>query len=61
MWGCFAYCKNNDPKRTKLGPRGIKCAFVGYATNNKAYRLLILESDTIIESKDVEYFEHLLA
>ena len=60
-WGCLAYCKNNDPKRTKLGPRGIKCAFVGYAKNNKAYRLLNLESNTIIESKDVEFFEHLLA
>ena len=48
VWGCLAYCKNNDPKRTKLGPRGIKCAFVDYATNSKAYRLLNLESNTII-------------
>ena len=44
-----------------MGPRGIKCTFVGYATNSKAYRLLNLESNTIIESKDVEFFEHLLA
>ena len=36
VWGCLAYYKNNDPKRTKLGPRGIKCAFVGYASNSKA-------------------------
>ena len=36
VWGCLAYRKNNDPKRTKLGPRGIKCAFVGYTTNSKA-------------------------
>ena len=61
MWGCLAYYKNNDPKRTKLGPRGIKCAFVGYASNSKAYRLLNLESNVIIESRDVEFFEHLLA
>ena len=61
MWGCLAYCKTNDPKRTKLGHRGIKCAFVGYATNSKEYRLLNLKSNTIIESKDVEFFEHLLA
>ena len=27
VWGCLAYCKNLDPKRTKLGPRGIRCAF----------------------------------
>ena len=44
-----------------MGPRGIKCAFVGYATSSKAYRLLNLESNTIIESKDVEFLEHLLA
>ena len=60
MWGCLAYCKNNDLKRTKLGPRGIKCAFVGYASNIKAYRLLNLESNVIIESRDVEFFEFLL-
>ena len=36
VWGCLAYCKNTDPKRTKLGPRAIKCAFVGYTINNKA-------------------------
>ena len=59
MWGCLAYCKNLDPKRTKLGPRGIRCAFVGYATNSKAYRLLILESNVIIESREVEFFENL--
>ncbi|KAI5434243.1 hypothetical protein KIW84_021204 [Lathyrus oleraceus] len=38
-----------DPKRTKLGPRGIRCAFIGYAPNNKAYRLLNLESNHRVE------------
>ena len=57
--GCLAYCKNNNP-RTKMGPKGIKCAFVGYDTNSKAYRLLNLESNVIIESRDVEFFENLL-
>ena len=37
VWGCLAYYKNNDPKRTKLGLRGIKCAFVGYTSNSKTY------------------------
>lgn len=48
-----------DPKRTKLGPRGIRSAFIGYATNSKAYRLLNLESNVIVESRDVEFFENL--
>ncbi|CAA0807475.1 Unknown protein, partial [Striga hermonthica] len=45
----------------KLGSRAIKCTFVGCATNRKAYRLLDLESNVIIESKDVEFFENLLS
>ena len=60
VWGCVVYYKNMDPKRTKLGPRGIRCAFIGYAPNNKAYRLLNLESNVIVESKDVEFFENLI-
>lgn len=60
VWGCVAYYKNMDPKRTKLGPRGIRCAFIGYATNSKAYRLLNLESNVIVESRDVEFFENLI-
>ncbi|KAL6320637.1 hypothetical protein AAG906_008637 [Vitis piasezkii] len=50
-----------DPNKTKLGPRAIKCAFVGYASNSKAYRLLDLESNVIIESREVEFFENLLS
>ena len=49
-----------DPKRTKLGPRGIKCAFIGYASNNKAYRLLNKEFNVIVKSRVVEFFENLI-
>ncbi|RVW46570.1 Retrovirus-related Pol polyprotein from transposon TNT 1-94 [Vitis vinifera] len=61
VWGCLAYCKKTDPHKTKLGPRAIKCAFVGYASNSKSYRLLDLESNVIIESREVEFFENLLS
>ena len=50
-----------DPNKTKLGLRVIKCAIVGYASNSKAYRLLDLESNVIIESKEVEFFENLFS
>ena len=60
MWGCLAYCKSTKPKRTKLGPRSFKCAFVGYASNSKAYRLLDLESNMIIEPEKLEFFENML-
>ena len=46
-----------DPKRTKLGPKAMKSVFVGYAENSKAYRLLDLSSNTVVESRDVEFIE----
>lgn len=33
----------------KLGPRGLRSVFVGYAQNSKAYSLLDLESNVIVE------------
>uniref|UniRef100_A0A2N9I6E8 CCHC-type domain-containing protein n=1 Tax=Fagus sylvatica TaxID=28930 RepID=A0A2N9I6E8_FAGSY len=53
-----AYFRVPDPKRTKLGPRAIKSVFVGYAVNSKAYRLLDLSSNTIVELRDVEFIEN---
>ena len=39
VWGCLAFYRVPDPKRTKLGPRAMKSVFVGYAENSKAYSL----------------------
>ena len=57
VWGCIAFYRVPDPKRTKLGPRALKSIFVGYAKNSKAYRLLDIDSNVIIESRDVEFLE----
>jgi hypothetical protein len=58
VWGCTAYFRVSDPKRTKLGSRAIKSVFVGYAVNSKAYRLLDLSYNTIVESMDVEFIKN---
>uniref|UniRef100_A0A2N9HGA4 Uncharacterized protein n=1 Tax=Fagus sylvatica TaxID=28930 RepID=A0A2N9HGA4_FAGSY len=58
VWGCIAYFRVPNSKRTKLEPRAIKSVFVGYAVNSKAYRLLDLSSNTIVESRDVEFIEN---
>jgi hypothetical protein len=58
VWGCLAFYKVSDPKRTKLGPRAIKRVFVGYVENSKSYRLLDLSSNVIVESRDVEFIEN---
>ena len=57
VFGCIAYAKVPDEKRTKLVAKGIKCLFVGYCEGTKAYRLACLESQKIIKSPDVVFFE----
>ncbi|GKB33120.1 hypothetical protein Tco_0872521 [Tanacetum coccineum] len=39
VWGCRAVVRLPDPKQKTLGERGIKCIFVGYAENFKAFRI----------------------
>ena len=58
VWGCLAFYRVPDPKRTKLGPREMKSVFVGYAKNSKTYMLLDLESNVIMESRDVQFLEN---
>ncbi|KAJ9562187.1 LOW QUALITY PROTEIN: hypothetical protein OSB04_007347 [Centaurea solstitialis] len=57
VWGCVAYYRTPDPKRSKLGARAIKSVFVGYAHNSTTYRLLDNDSGVIVESRDVDFFE----
>jgi len=58
VWGCVAFYKSSNPQRIKLGPRGLKSVFVGYAQNSKTYRLLDLETNVIVESIYVEFIEY---
>ena len=58
VWGCLAFYRVPNLKRTKLGPRAIKSVLVEYAENSKAYRLLDLESNVIVESRDVQFLEY---
>ena len=57
VWGCLAFYRVVDLKSTKLGPRAMKSVFVGYAENSKAYRLFDLNSNTMVESRDVKFIE----
>lgn len=58
MWGCLVFYRSHDPKRLKLNPRSIKSIFVGYPNNSKAYRLLDLDTNVVVESRDVEFIEN---
>ena len=64
MWGCLAKVLLPEPKKRKLGSKTSDCMFIGYAEHSVAYRFLVLRSDvldcnTIIETKNAEFFEHI--
>ena len=49
--------RNDDLHRSKLTNKGIPCMMVGYAKDNATgtYRLLNLESNRIIKSRNVKW------
>jgi hypothetical protein len=63
-WGCLAKVNLSEPKKRKLGPKIVDCAFLGYACSSMAYRFLVIKSNTpeqdvntIMESRDASFFE----
>jgi len=60
VWGCLAKVMLPDPKKRKIGSKISNCMLLGYAEHSVAYRFLILKSDviehnTIVETKNVEF------
>ena len=58
VWGCVDFYKVFNPQRTKLEPRVLKSVFIGFAQNSKAYRLLDLETNVIIEFVHIEFIKN---
>ena len=44
VFGCIAYAKVPDARRTKLDAKAIKCLLLGYCEGTKAYRLMCMET-----------------
>jgi len=64
VWGCLAKEMLVDLKKKKVGSKTFECMFLGYADHSVAYRFLVFKSDviehnTIVETKNVELFEHI--
>ena len=64
VWGCLAKVILPDPKKRKIGSKTFDCMFIGYENNSAAYRFLVLKSDvlesnTIIETKNANFFEQI--
>lgn len=61
VFGCKAMAKIPDVQRKKFDKKSIECIFVGYAENQKGYRLLQKSSNKLIISRDVIFFENEIA
>jgi transposase InsO family protein len=57
IFGCIAYAKVPDERRTKLEAKALKCVFLGYCEGTKAYRLMSVDTRKIIRSRDVTFCE----
>ena len=53
--GCVAYYRVFNNKTYNLQPKAMKGTFIGYAFNSKAYRILDLPSNMVVETRDFEF------
>ena len=64
LWGCLTNVNIPINKKRKIGPK-LLIVFVGYSLHNTTYRFLVvnlevseISNDTIMESRDVTFFEN---
>ncbi|KAL2243469.1 UNVERIFIED_CONTAM: Retrovirus-related Pol polyprotein from transposon RE1 [Sesamum indicum] len=58
-FGCLCYATDGCPSKSKFHRRAIKCILLGYAMSQKAYKLFDLNNESIIFSRDVQFFEYI--
>lgn len=58
VFGCKAMAKIPDSLRKKFDKKSTECIFVGYAENQKGYRLIERASKKLIICRDVIFFEN---
>jgi len=57
VFGCVAYAKIPNARRTKLDDKSEKCIFVGYCDKRMGYKLYNPITKKVIMSRDVIFKE----
>ena len=57
VFGCIAYAKIPEARRTKLDDKGEKCIFFGYGDRIMGYKLCNPITNKVIMSRDVIFEE----
>uniref|UniRef100_A0AAV1TJ00 Integrase catalytic domain-containing protein n=1 Tax=Peronospora matthiolae TaxID=2874970 RepID=A0AAV1TJ00_9STRA len=58
VFGAQCYAHVAKEKRKKLDDSGVRCFFLGYAKDQKAYRLLNADDGSIVSSRSVTFAEN---
>lgn len=57
-FGCLCYVFTLQKDRNKFLPRDRPCAFLGYPSGFKGYKVLDLDTHSVSISRNVVFYEH---